>query len=518
MLKEASARPIRVLTTKRLHPAHDPANRRILIVDDNSAIHADFQKILCGRSSSGPSDMRTIENHLFGEAGEEQSQELEPFTINSALQGREALELVQRAIAERQPYALAFIDMRMPPGWDGIETASEIWKVDPTIQIVICTAYSDYSWHDVTAKLGRSDRLLILKKPFDNIEVAQMAEALTSKWELTQVARRKLDEMEILVEQRTLELTSANHTLRDEIEQRKAMEHERQLMESQLRQAQKLESIGQLAAGIAHEINTPTQYVGDNTHFIEESWDTLAKVLHSHEKLYLALEERSITDELTAEAGQLLKGAGLDYFYQQIPEAIKAILEGVDRVTKVVCAMKEFAHPGSAEKVPSDLNRAIETTITVAQNEWKYIADLGLDLDSTLPLVPCFLDGFNQSILNLVVNAAHAIGDVVKDQPGRKGRITIQTRHDGENVEIRVSDNGTGIPEAARPHVFEPFFTTKGVGNGSGQGLSIVYGSIVKKHGGDIRYETESGKGTTFVLRLPINGTTVPAAQDRPAA
>ena len=399
--------------------------------------------------------------------------------------------------------------MRMPPGWDGVETTLELWRIDPAIQIVICTAYSEYSWHDMTARLGRPDCLLILKKPFDNIEVTQLAEALTSKWESTQLARRKLNEMEVLVEQRTLELTMANQALRAEIEQRKAIEHERQSMELQLSHAQKLEAIGQLAAGIAHEINTPTQYVGDNTHFIEESWDMLSKVLHSHEKLYLALKERRVTQDMTTEAGKLLTKADLAFLYEEIPAAIKGALEGVDRVTKVVRAMKEFAHPGSSEKILSDLNRAIETTVTVAQGEWKYVAEMKLDLDSALPLIPCFVESFNQSVLNLIVNSAHAVGDVVKDQPGRKGTITIQTRRSGENAEIRVSDNGTGIPSAAQPHIFEPFFTTKGVGKGSGQGLSIVHGSIVRKHGGTVAFETQIGKGTTFILQLPINGTTV---------
>src|SRR5579871_3686676 len=193
-------------------------NRRILVVDDNSAIHADFQKIL-GGGCSGPSDIQVLENQLFGEADAHQANELEPFLIHCASQGRESLNMVERAVAECQPYALAFVDMRMPPGWDGVETASELWKVDPALQIVICTAYSDYSWDDMTAKLGRSDRLLILKKPFDNIEVSQLAVALTNKWELTQVARRKLDEMEVVVEKRTSELTEANRALRGEIEQ-----------------------------------------------------------------------------------------------------------------------------------------------------------------------------------------------------------------------------------------------------------------------------------------------------------
>jgi signal transduction histidine kinase len=176
----------------------------------------------------------------------------------------------------------------------------------------------------------------------------------------------------------------------------------------------------------------------------------------------------------------------------------------VDRVTKIVRAMKEFSHPGGKEKAAADLNKGIETTVTVARSEWKYVADLELDLDPALPLVPCYLGEFNQCILNLVVNAAHAIGDVVKQHPGTQGKITVRTRQDGSHAEVRVSDTGTGIPEAARPRIFEPFFTTKDVGKGTGQGLSIVYNTIAKKHGGEVSFETETGRGTTFILRLPI--------------
>ena len=166
--------------------------------------------------------------------------------------------------------------------------------------------------------------------------------------------------------------------------------------------------------------------------------------------------------------------------------------------------MKEFSHPDNKDKVAGDLNRAIETTVTVAQSQWKHIAEVKLNLDAALPQVPCFMGEFNQCILNLLVNAAHAIGDAVKHQPGAKGLITVSTRLEGDHVEICLNDTGTGIPESARPHIFEPFFTTKEVGRGTGHGLSIVYGSIVKKHGGTVSFKTECGKGTTFVLCLPL--------------
>jgi PAS domain S-box-containing protein len=285
----------------------------------------------------------------------------------------------------------------------------------------------------------------------------------------------------------------------------KEAEQGRQLMELQLRQAQKLEAIGQLAAGIAHEINTPTQYVGDNTRFLKDSFDSIARALQSYEGLLRAAKANTITPELIAQMEQTLAANDLGYLFEQIPAAIRESLEGVDRVAKIVRAMKEFSHPGGKEKVPADLNKAIETTVTVARNEWKYVADLNFELDPKLPAVPCFLGEFNQVILNLIVNAAHAIGDVVKQNPGSKGVITISSRHDGEFVEVRVKDTGTGISEANRPRIFEPFFTTKDVGKGTGQGLSIIYGSIVKKHGGTVTFESEVGKGTTFILRLPIN-------------
>lgn len=279
---------------------------------------------------------------------------------------------------------------------------------------------------------------------------------------------------------------------------------ERQMMELQLRQSQKLESVGQLAAGIAHEINTPTQYVGDNTRFVKDSFTAIIKVLKSHETLLTAVQQNAVTPELLARSEELLAASDLDYLYMQIPSALEETLEGIDRVSKIVRAMKEFSHPGGKEKTPADLNKAVESTVTVARNEWKYIAELKLELAADLPLVPCFLGEFNQCILNLVVNAAHAIGDVTQKNPGAKGLIRVQTWRDGDHVEVRVADTGTGIPEAVRAKIFEPFFTTKDVGKGTGQGLAMIYASIVKHHGGTVTFETEVGAGTTFIIRLPV--------------
>jgi signal transduction histidine kinase len=184
--------------------------------------------------------------------------------------------------------------------------------------------------------------------------------------------------------------------------------------------------------------------------------------------------------------------------------AVQQSLEGIERVSTIVRAMKEFSHPGSSEKTPTDINHAIENTLTVARNEWKYIAEVERDYAENLPLVPCLPGEFNQVILNLITNAAHAISKALSNEPGELGRIHIKTRKVNEMVEIQIADTGTGIPEKLRNKVFDPFFTTKEVGRGTGQGLTIAYNVIVEKHGGILTFETEVGKGTTFIIQLPL--------------
>ena len=195
----------------------------------------------------------------------------------------------------------------------------------------------------------------------------------------------------------------------------------------------------------------------------------------------------------------------LDYLLAEIPKAVQQSLEGIGRVASIVRAMKEFSHPGTGQKSAVDLNHAIECTITVARNEWKYVAEVVTDFDPHLPPVPCLAGEFNQVILNLIINATHTIADVVGDGSQGKGTITIRTRHAGQWAEIQVRDTGAGIPENIRNRIFEPFFTTKGVGKGTGQGLAISRSVIVDKHGGTLGFETQVGQGTTFTLRLPLN-------------
>lgn len=285
---------------------------------------------------------------------------------------------------------------------------------------------------------------------------------------------------------------------------------ERKLLRNQLLQAQKLESIGQLASGIAHEINTPTQYIGDNVRFLKDAFEDLQGLLSNYERLLSAAKDNSLTGETVQEVSAAVKSVDSAYLLEEIPKAIGQTLEGVGRVSNLVHAMKEFSHPGAKEKVALDLNHAIETTITVARNEWKYVAELETDFDSTLPAIFCQPGEFNQVILNLIVNAAHAIAEVV-GKGGTLGKIKVQTLNCPEWVEIRIQDSGSGIPEAVRARIFDPFFTTKEIGKGTGQGLAIAHSVVVDKHDGTIHFETEEGKGTTFVIRLPKDGKSVGA-------
>lgn len=281
---------------------------------------------------------------------------------------------------------------------------------------------------------------------------------------------------------------------------------ERKILESQLRHAQKLESIGQLAAGIAHEINTPTQYVGDNTRFIRDAFTDINNVLEKYNELLDAARKGTIDAELILKVEEEKEISDLEYLIAELPVAIQQSLEGVSRIARIVQSMKDFAHPGSTEKKAVDLNRAIESTITVARNEWKYVADLETEFDDSLPLVPCFLSEFNQVVLNMVINASHSIGDVVGDGSKGKGKIKITTTKVNDDwAEVRVSDSGAGIPAEIQSKVFDPFFTTKEVGKGTGQGLAISHTVVVDKHNGKLSFETEEGKGTTFIIQLPLS-------------
>jgi signal transduction histidine kinase len=285
---------------------------------------------------------------------------------------------------------------------------------------------------------------------------------------------------------------------------------ERKDIESRLESAQRLETIGTLAAGIAHEINTPTQYVGDNVRFLEDSFDELVAWLErTHEGLSAIAQGRAdagLAGRLVQEAASL----DLPFLRAEIPSALSQSQEGIAQIARIVHAMKEFSHPGTEERRPVDLNGIIDSAVVLSRNEWKYAAELELELAPDLPPVPCLPGDISQVILNLVVNAAHAVSDAgrrpLKGKGAVRGRIRIATRLDGAVAEIRVEDDGVGIPEELQERIFDPFFTTKEVGRGTGQGLAIARSVVAEKHGGRIAVSSEVGRGSCFRVRLPLGG------------
>lgn len=572
---------------------------RILVIDDNPAIHADFRKVLEGDTEVDP--LLDLSTELFGE--QPTSTQFKPaFEIDTAQQGQAGFEKVKHAIEDGQPFAMAFVDMRMPPGWDGLETIENLWKVDPELQVVICTAYADYSWSEVVERLGSNDRWLVLKKPFDNAEVCQIASALTKKRQLSDQLRAQLGKLERRLDEGTLALQEREQRLRNildtapdgiitfdecgviesvnpaacnlfgfeagrvigksigsllsgspetgqcevrdifalnenalassvEVESirtdggifpaqwtvgsasndncqfytaivRDLSEHKQ--LQCNLAQAQKLESVGQLAAGIAHEINTPTQYIGDNIRFLRDAFFDIKKVLERLQLLCSACQEGNSYPDLVNDALQASTACDIEFVLGEVPDTIDQTLEGIARVASIVQAMKEFSHPGDDEKSLVDIHASLQTSITVSRNEWKYVAEVRRDFATDMPLVPCLVGRLNQVFLNLIVNAAHAIEAAGAGAENEKGTISISTSHTDQWAIIEISDTGTGIPPEIRNRIFDPFFTTKGVGKGTGQGLAIARSVVVDKHGGTIDVISEPQQGTTFVIRLPL--------------
>lgn len=454
---------------EQFHVPASPANR-ILIVDDNPAIHADFLKVL-GRSDSSRQELITVEAALFGE--KQVGASLAEFEMDSAYQGPEALEKVRRAQAEGRPYALAFVDMRMPPGWDGIETITRMWEVCPELQVIICTAFSDYSWADMFRRLGATDSLVVLKKPFENVEVMQLACAFTRKWELSRQARLRTEDLERQVGQRTEELKTANEELKREIQDRLQTER-------QLRHAQKMEAIGQLAAGVAHDFNN------------------ILTVIHGHASMLLM--------RLGAEGGHA--------------KSLGEIRLSAERATNLVRQLLAFSRKQAMQFRNVELGDVIRSVSgMLRQLVGEHIA-LETDCDPGLP--PIFADRgmVEQIIVNLTINA--------RDAMPRGGSIRLEARSlkvapgEGSHPEARggyfvclkVSDTGCGMSREVLGHLFEPFYTTKEAGKGTGLGLATVYG-IVKQHRGWIDVQSEVNAGTTFSLYLPVSEQVATRAPER---
>jgi signal transduction histidine kinase len=437
-----------------------PMPNRVLVIDDNQAVRADFKKIL-QPEDEGAADLDAAGAKLFGPVtGPAKAASVE---LDEAPSGEEGLKLVQAARAEGRPYVLAFVDVRMAPGWDGIETTARIFQRDPDIQIVICTAYSDYSWEEMIARLGQSDRLVILKKPFDTVEVLQLTHALAEKWRLGQKARARMDQLEAMVATRTAELQTALTRLKEEM-----AEHAR--TEENLRQAQKMEAVGQLAGGIAHDFNNLLTII------------------------------RGYTQHLMAE---LNPG-------RAVMEALREIDAAAERAAKLTGQMLLFSRKQRMQPRSIHLNEVINQFDTMLRRSLGEHITLEIQTGQvplTIRADPVMME---MAVLNLAVNARDAMPRGGKllitaglvEITGTEGRNDPKARP-GRFVRLSVEDSGCGITADVRPHLFEPFFTTKETGKGTGLGLATVYG-IVKQHEGWIEVESEPDRGTRFNIFLPV--------------
>ena len=545
-------------------------NHRILVIDDNQSIHADFRKILCP-DNTGDTTLRGMEAALFDDTPA--AAPTTSFELDSAFQGREGLAMVKQALADNRPYAMAFVDVRMPPGWDGVETIARIWEVDPDLQIVVCTAYSDYSWEELRAKVGQPDSLLVLKKPFDNVEVQQLTHALTKKWLLNLQAGLKQGELEAMVQRRTAELAHANASLlaseerfskafqaspipsgiqslperrfvdvnerlvaltecsREELIGRTTNDlfiwnqpelvdqwfarlarneevrdgatqvrnqagalrdvlvslvpvslggqphalllaqdiSERLLLERQLRQAQKMEGIGQLAAGVAHDFNN------------------ILTVIQGH-------------------AGMTKTVLG-----QQSPcaKSTEQILQAAGRAATLIRQLLMFSRKQVMQFRAIDLNENVANCLAMIQRLMGEHIQLDFRPESELPAIHADNSMIEQIVMNLSVNARDAMPDggrveittaLVPVQ--RKSTALDPVDRDGKFVRLTYTDTGCGMDTEILSRIFQPFFTTKAVGKGTGLGLATVFG-IVRQHHGWLEVESQPGKGTTFQLYFP---------------
>ena len=448
-------------------------NRRVLIVDDNDSIHADFRKII-GGSTGRAAVLDSAAEALFGEASPAAA--YMGFEIDSVHQGQEALTRVQQSIERGRRYALAFVDVRMPPGWDGIETVRRIWEVDQALQIVICTAYSDYSWTEMVKVLGETDRWLILKKPFDNIEVRQITSALVAKWNLAQKAGRTMQDLTEMVRERTLELSSTNQLLLQECAERKRSDEALRQREEELRQSQKMESLGILAGGVAHEFNNLLQSMQGYTQFAMNG-------LERGDQRYQDLEVALNASQKAATLTRQLLGFGR-----------RQILQFSDfDPNQMLGELVKLMQPLIGEHI------RLETVL--AQD----VGTINGDVSQ-----------LQQLVMNLCINARDAMPaggqlriethNLVLDDKACASYPDLQA---GRHLLLTVADTGSGMAPEVLQHAFEPFFTTKEVGQGTGLGLAMVYG-VVRQHKGTVRVESKKGVGTKFEIYLPTT--------DRPAA
>jgi len=450
-----------------MNSTNTQAGQRILVIDDNRAIHEDFCKIL-GANQPGPEVLEEREAFLFGEPAPTFRRQV--FQIDSAFQGEDGLRLLEQAVESGEPYAMAFVDVRMEPGWDGIETTAKLWEVDPDLQVVICTAHSDYSWDDMVEKLGHSDRLVILKKPFDNVEVQQLANALTQKWRLLQQAKVRVDVLEKSVSVRTEQLQATNAQLEAEIAERKGVESALRQSQEAVLQQERLAAVGQLSAGVAHDFNNILCIILGYANMLLDDSESLAP------KKVEALKQISTAAQRAAHLTRQL----------------------------LTFSRKQVMQPHTLEfnEVIGNVSRMLQRLVGEDISVQFHFAPKPLYIHADLGMI-------EQIVMNLVVNARDAMprgGELILSASA----VEIDEAHRQQHPEARpgqfaclsVSDTGCGIAPEHLLRIFEPFFTTKPVGQGTGLGLATVYG-IVKQHEGWIEVVSEVGQGTTFKIFMP---------------
>lgn len=377
------------------------------------------------------------------------------FSTQVASNGKEALSCLKAGAVD-----LVITDVDMPV-MDGLTLTKEVVGT-LGLDVIIITGKIDQYSYDQVVTIGASD---YIQKPFSAEEIILRVRRVIRERFLKDEAVRLQQEQD---------------------------------------RAHRFEAIGQLAAGIAHEINTPIQYIGDNVNFIKESFQDLLDLVDSLEPMLLRGSDPVDNTGLKIEFDRLAKEADMAFLSEEVPVAIDQTLEGVTRIKQIIRAMKRFSHPGKEDHTMANLNHCLESTIIISKNEWKYVAEIELDLDENLPEINCNPGELNQVFLNLIVNASHAIEEKMQTHSPEKGVIRISTRSDREWVEIVVEDTGAGIPDEVAEKIFDPFFTTKEPGKGTGQGLAIVRSIVVQHHKGKIEVETSPDKGSCFFIRLPI--------------